>query len=135
VAPDSGRILYFQPDLDRRRFRRRLDSSFSVSVLGFGGPAVSPTNLLYNIVAIPTGVYRYYREKRMVWPLTWTIIVGTLPGILVGAVIRIKYLPDHVPSNFFAGIVLAYVGFRLFLDLFKKVNRKPLIPKRMEISM
>ena len=42
---------------------------FQVSVLGFTSPAVSPTNLVYNIVAIPSGVYRYIKEKRMAWPL------------------------------------------------------------------
>jgi len=93
---------------------------FQVSFLSFGGPAVSPTNLLYNIVAIPSGVYRYYREKRMVWPLTWTIIIGTLPGIIAGAIIRIKYLPDPRAFKLFAGLVLLYVGMRLLLDLFKK---------------
>jgi uncharacterized membrane protein YfcA len=62
---------------------------FQVSVLGFTSPAVSPTNLIFNIVAIPGGVYRYIREGRMAWPLTWVIIVGTLPGLLIGAIIRI----------------------------------------------
>src|SRR4030043_71688 len=67
---------------------------FQVSVLGFTSPAVSPTNLVYNIVAIPSGVYRYLREGRMNWPLAGIIIMGTLPGVFVGAVVRIKYLPD-----------------------------------------
>ena len=40
---------------------------FQVSVLGFTSPAVSPTNLIFNIVAIPSGVYRYIREGRMAW--------------------------------------------------------------------
>ncbi len=31
---------------------------FQISVLGFVSPAVSPTNLVFNIVAIPSGVYR-----------------------------------------------------------------------------
>ena len=37
---------------------------FQMSVLGFTSPAVSATNLLYNIVAIPSGVARFYKEKR-----------------------------------------------------------------------
>jgi len=45
---------------------------FQVSFLGFTSPAVSSTNLVYNIVAIPSGVYRYIREGRMCWPLTIT---------------------------------------------------------------
>jgi len=96
---------------------------FQVSVLGFTSPAVSSTNQLFNIVAIPSGVYRYIKEGRMLWPLTWIVIIGTLPGVLVGAIVRIKYLPD--PKNFklFAGLVLLYMGGRLLKDLaFTKKN-------------
>ena len=50
---------------------------FQVSVLGFTSPAVSPTNLVYNIFATPGGVYRYVREGRVVWPLAWAVILGT----------------------------------------------------------
>ena len=93
---------------------------FQVSVLGFNSPAVSATNQLFNIVAIPSGVYRYIREGRMVWPLTWVVVIGTLPGVLIGAVLRISYLPD--PKNFkmFVGLVLLYIGGRLLRDLLKK---------------
>ena len=94
---------------------------FQVSALGFTGPAVSPTNLLYNFVAIPSGVYRYCREKRMVWPLTWTIIAGTLPGLFLGAIIRIKYLPEARDFKLFAGLALLYVGTRLLVDVLKKM--------------
>ncbi|MCK4604793.1 MAG: sulfite exporter TauE/SafE family protein, partial [Deltaproteobacteria bacterium] len=66
---------------------------FQVSFLGFNTPAVSATNQLFNIVAIPSGVYRYIKEGRMVWPLTWAVIIGTLPGVLIGAILRIQYLP------------------------------------------
>ena len=92
---------------------------FQVSFLGFTSPAVSPTNLFYNIVAIPSGVYRYMREKRMAWPLAWVIILATLPGVFIGAVVRILYLPD--PKNFkvFAGCVLLYIGLRLFYSMIR----------------
>jgi len=94
---------------------------FQVSVLGFTSPAVSSTNQLFNIVAIPSGVYRYIKEGRMVWPLTWIVIVGTLPGVLVGAIVRIKYLPDPKDFKLFVGLVLLYIGGRLLKDLlFKK---------------
>ena len=93
---------------------------FSVSFLGFTSPAVSPTNLVYNIVAIPSGVYRFMREQRMAWPLVWVIIVGTLPGIFIGAVIRILYLPDPKNFKFFAGCVLLYIGLRLISSMIKK---------------
>ena len=35
---------------------------FQVSVLGTPSPAVTPTNLLYNIIATPGALYRYWRQ-------------------------------------------------------------------------
>lgn len=95
---------------------------FQMSVLGFTSPAVSSTNLVFNIVAIPSGVYRYIRERRMAWPLAWITILGTLPGVFIGAIIRIKYFPD--PSHFkvFMGCVLLYMAMRLLLDLRAKAG-------------
>lgn len=90
---------------------------FQVSVLHFTSPSVSPTNLVYNIVGIPGGVYRYLREGRMAWPLAWVIISGTLPGVFIGAIFRIKYLPDPKHFKFFVGCVLLYIGARLLYDL------------------
>lgn len=89
---------------------------FQVSVLGFTSPAVSATNQLYNVVAIPSGVYRYIREGRMVWPLTWIVIAGTLPGVLIGAIVRINYLSNPTAFKIFAGFVLLYIGFRILRE-------------------
>lgn len=93
---------------------------FQVSILGYTNPSVSATNQLFNIVAIPSGVYRYYKEGRMVWPLTWVVVAGTLPGVFIGAITRVAYLPD--PKNFklFAASVLLYIGIRLIRDLLSK---------------
>lgn len=97
---------------------------FQMSFLGYTAPSVSATNHLFNIVAIPSGVYRYLKEGRMVWPLTWVVIVGTLPGVILGAVVRVNYLPD--PRNFkvFAGLVLGYIGFRMVRDLLRQQEKK-----------
>lgn len=97
---------------------------FQVSVLGFTAPGVTPTNLLFNIFAIPSGVYRFYREKRMVWPLVWTIAIGTIPGLLLGVFIRIRYLPDAGPFKLFVGIILAFIAVRLFLDFARHRGKK-----------
>lgn len=86
---------------------------FQMSVLGFVTPGVTPTNLIYNTVAVPGGVYRYIRERRMVWPLAWAIAAGTLPGVFAGAVIRIRYLPDPRYCKLFVAAVLVYIGIRL----------------------
>ncbi|MFP4474075.1 MAG: sulfite exporter TauE/SafE family protein [Desulfatibacillaceae bacterium] len=90
---------------------------FQMSFLGYTNPSVSATNQLFNIVAIPSGVYRYVREGRMVWPLAWIVIIGTLPGVFIGALIRVAWLPD--PKNFklFAALVLLYIGIRMIRDL------------------
>jgi uncharacterized protein len=93
---------------------------FQVSVLGYTNPSVSATNQLYNIVAIPSGVYRYWREGRMVWPLTWVVIVGTLPGVFLGAYLRVAYLPDPKHFKLFAAAVLLYIGVRMVRDLLPK---------------
>jgi len=95
---------------------------FQMSFLGYTNPSVSATNQLFNIVAIPSGVYRYIKEGRMVWPLTWVVIVGTLPGVFIGAFVRIVYLPN--PKNFklFAAAVLLYIGGRMIRDLMRKAT-------------
>lgn len=91
---------------------------FQVSVLHFTSPSVSPTNLIYNVIAIPGGLFRYIKEKRMAWVLTWIVTLGTLPGVFLGAWIRIKYLPDPKGFKLFIGVVLLYLGYRLAADLF-----------------
>jgi uncharacterized membrane protein YfcA len=90
---------------------------FQMSVLGFTSPAVSSTNFVYNIVAIPSGVYRYFSEGRMAWPLTWIVIAGTLPGVFIGYYLRVYYLPDPRTFKLFVGGVLLYIGGRLLYEL------------------
>ena len=93
---------------------------FQMSFLGYTNPSVSATNQLYNIIAIPSGVYRYCREGRMVWPLTWIVVAGTLPGVFIGAYVRIAYLPDPTNFKLFAAAVLLYIGLRMIFDLTAK---------------
>lgn len=100
---------------------------FQMSILGYTAPSVSATNQVFNIVAIPSGVYRYIREGRMLWPLTWAVIIGTLPGVFIGAWVRIVYLPDSKNFKFFVGMVLLYIGWRLLRDVVadRTVPRSP----------
>ncbi|MCK4911500.1 MAG: sulfite exporter TauE/SafE family protein [Thermodesulfovibrionales bacterium] len=87
-----------------------------VSVLGFAGPSASATNFLFNIVAIPGGVYRYWREGRLFGPLAWPLIIGTVPGILVGYYLRISVLADPDRFRLFAGCVLGVIGAKLIWE-------------------
>ncbi len=97
---------------------------FQMSVLGFTGPSVSSTNFLYNLVGIPGGVYRYIREERMAWPLTICIVIATLPGVFIGYIIRVTYLPEPKNFKFFVGLVLLYIGYRLILSIRNRQIKK-----------
>jgi len=90
---------------------------FQMSVLNYTAPSVSGTNHVFNIIAIPSGVYRYIKEGRMAWPLTWVVIVGTLPGVFIGYYLRVLYLPDPKTFKLFVGCVLLYIGIRIFKEL------------------
>jgi len=107
---------------------------FQMSVLGFTTPSVSSTNFLYNLVGIPGGVYRYIKEGRMAWPLTACIVLGTLPGVLVGYIIRIMYLPDSRNFKLFVGVVLLYIGYRLLRSLTKRPSTTKSSPGTLRIS-
>lgn len=93
---------------------------FQVSILGFLTPGVTPTNLLFNVFGIPSGVYRFYRERRMVWPLVWTISLGTIPGLILGIYIRIRFMPDPAVFKLFVGMVLGGIALRLLYSAYRE---------------
>jgi uncharacterized membrane protein YfcA len=55
-----------------------------------------------------------------VWPLAWVVIAGTLPGVFIGAIVRVAYLPNPKHFKLFAAAVLLYIGLRMLRDLLKK---------------
>ncbi|HEX8947703.1 MAG TPA: sulfite exporter TauE/SafE family protein [Dissulfurispiraceae bacterium] len=93
---------------------------FQMSALNYTAPSVSGTNHVFNIVAIPSGVYRYIKEGRMAWPLTWVVVTGTLPGVFLGYYLRVLYLPHPKVFKLFVGCVLLYIGGRLVYELIAK---------------
>lgn len=106
---------------------------FQMSFLGYTNPSVSATNQFYNVVAIPSGVYRFIKEGRMVWPLTCVVILGTLPGVFIGALIRVNWLPDASNFKLFAAAVLFYIGARMVRDMLKAAkNSAPAGAKNAE---
>jgi uncharacterized membrane protein YfcA len=66
---------------------------FQVGVLGTPSPAVTPTNLLYNVVATPGALYRYWRQGQRGGRLTSLLLVGTVPGVIAGSIVRVVLLP------------------------------------------
>jgi len=104
-----------------------------MSIFGFTTPSVSSTNFLYNVVGTPGGVFRYIREGRMSWPLAGCITAGTLPGVLAGYYVRVKYLPDAGTFKLFVGIVLLYIGLRLFRDINGKGPSGDVSPQHLQV--
>ena len=88
---------------------------FQVSVLGTPSPSVTPTNLLYNVVASPGAIWRYWRQGQTGGPLTWVLLAGTLPGVIAGSVIRVYVLPGPVVFDFVVAAVLIPLGAWLAL--------------------
>jgi uncharacterized membrane protein YfcA len=88
---------------------------FQVSVLGTPSPAVTPTNLLYNVVATPGALYRYWRQHQTGGRLALVLIAGTLPGVIAGSVIRVELLPGPRVFDLVVAAVLMPLGFWLAL--------------------
>lgn len=86
---------------------------FQVGVLGTPSPAVTPTNLLYNIVAAPGGLYRYWRQGQAGGRLARVLIAGTLPGVVAGSVIRVELLPGPRVFDLVVAVVLLPLGLWL----------------------
>ena len=83
---------------------------FQVSVLGTPSPAVTPTNLLYNVVATPGALYRYWRQGQNGGRLALVLIAGTLPGVIAGSVIRVELLPGARVFDLVVAAVLLPLG-------------------------
>jgi uncharacterized protein len=88
---------------------------FQVSVLGTPSPAVTPTNLLYNVVATPGALYRYWRQGQTGGRLALVLIAGTLPGVIGGSIIRVELLPSAQVFDFVVAAVLLPLGIWLAL--------------------
>jgi hypothetical protein len=85
---------------------------FQVSVLGTPSPAVTPTNLLYNVVATPGALYRYWRQGQTGGRLAVTLIAGTLPGVIAGSFVRVELLPSqHVFDLVISAVLLPLGGW------------------------
>lgn len=86
---------------------------FQLSVLGVSGVNVSATNHLFNLVACPAGVYRFWREGRLLWMLSLIVSIGTIPGVVIGCIIRLNLLQEFSRFKIFVGLVLLYIGVRM----------------------
>jgi len=103
---------------------------FQVSVLGTPSPAVTPTNLLYNVIATPGALYRYWRQHQTGGRLTGVLLAGTLPGVIGGSVIRVELLPGARAFDIVIAVVLIPLGASLLVGRRKAATDLP----RIELS-
>jgi uncharacterized protein len=81
-----------------------------ISILKTPSPSITPTNLIYNLVAIPGALLRYRRSTGLAGELTRFLVIGTLPGVVIGAVIRVELLPGPDAFLLVVAGVLAPLG-------------------------
>lgn len=86
-----------------------------LSVLHVPSPAVTPTNLLFNVAATPGGLLWFARANRVGGSLTPLLIAGTLPGVIAGAILRVELLPGSRSFTLVAALVLLPLGLWLLL--------------------
>ncbi|MBW5261197.1 sulfite exporter TauE/SafE family protein [Streptomyces poriferorum] len=99
-----------------------------VSLLGVPSPAVTPTNLLYNVVAGPGALLRYHRAGRLGGPLTRLLVVGTVPGVVVGAVIRVFAVPGPGVFRLLVAALLLPLGLWLSFRTLRPARARPVHP-------
>jgi uncharacterized protein len=107
---------------------------FQVSVLGTPSPAVTPTNLLYNVIATPGALYRYWRQGQTGGPLALVLIAGTLPGVVAGSIVRVELLPGARVFDLVVAAVLLPLGGWLAISRAKSEpggSRQVRIPRPM----
>jgi uncharacterized membrane protein YfcA len=91
-----------------------------VSILGVPNPALTPTNLLYNVIATPGAMLGYRGFDRA---LVRLLAAGTAPGVIVGAILRVTLLDG--PQEFFGVIAVVLLPLGVWLVLDRPTRRRP----------
>lgn len=79
-----------------------------LDLLKVPNPSVTPTNLLYNVVAGPGALLRH--RARLRGSLVGRLLCGTVPGVVVGACVRAWLVPDARTFRLVAAVVLLALG-------------------------
>ncbi|MER6910527.1 sulfite exporter TauE/SafE family protein [Streptomyces sp. NPDC000594] len=95
-----------------------------LSVFAVPNPAVTPTNLLFNVVAGPGALWRHRRTGALRGPLTRRLVLGTLPGVVIGAVIRVFALPGPAVFRLLIAGLLLPLGLWLCARTLRPVRER-----------
>lgn len=87
-----------------------------LSVFDVPNPQVTPTNLLYNVLSGPGALLRYTRQGQLRGPLARSLLLGSVPGVIIGAVLRVYVADDPTVFRLVAAAVLAPTGLFILLS-------------------
>lgn len=104
---------------------------FQVDVLGVLGPRATSTNHLFNVLAIPAGLASLWRQRRVVGPLALAVVAGTIPGVVLGAILRVTVLSDPGLFRLFAAAVLGCAAVWLLVRQPTRRDPDPGAPLRV----
>lgn len=96
-----------------------------VSVLDITSPALTPTNLLFNVFSTPGGILTYLRQGSLDVVLVRRLVLGTVPAVIAGSILRVTVFEGPETFKAFVGAVLVLLGSNLVLQAFLARRRSP----------
>ena len=81
-----------------------------LGVLHAPSPTVTPTNLVYNVVALPGALWRFKSRGLLRGRLVRLMLLGTLPGVVLGAVLRVTVLDGPHVFRILLAVLLGALG-------------------------
>lgn len=81
-----------------------------LTVLGIPAAKIPATNLIFNIISAPAATLSNYRAKKIDYELVRWLTLGTVPGIVVGAILHAEVFTSEDSFTYFVAGVLGFLG-------------------------
>lgn len=81
-----------------------------LTMLGVPAAKVPATNLIFNVISAPGATVRHWRGKNIDFELVRWLTLGTVPGVVVGAVLRAEVFTEPDVFKAVVAIVLGVLG-------------------------
>lgn len=106
-----------------------------LDVLRVPSPAVTPTNLLFNVIGTPGALLRYRHSRALGGALTRQLLVGTLPGVVIGTLVRVYLAPGDRIFRALAACVLLPLGLWLCLRSHRPTDHDRTLPVSVVVGL
>jgi len=100
-----------------------------LSVLGVPNPQLTPTNLVFNVVSGPGALLRFVRSRQLDRALALQLVTGSVPGVVIGALLRVYVVADPQVFRLLAAAVLVPTGLLILRPPRAGVPRRRLRPR------